>query len=220
MLFHALNLLKSRYDFCFAIQNTVNSFKICVAVRRTAEWKIKMNYATIKELDVANGTGVRVSLFVSGCTHHCPECFNSEAWDFNYGSEYTEEIEEKIIKLLSRSYIEGFSLLGGEPFEPCNQRVLVKLLERIKRTYPEKTVWCYTGYLYDEELKKESRARCEVTDRMLDMIDILVDGRFVAEKKNLNLKFRGSSNQRVIDLNKTRESGNITVWEGLKEEKI
>lgn len=179
-----------------------------------------MNYATIKELDVANGTGVRVSLFVSGCTHHCPECFNSEAWDFNYGSEYTEEIEEKIIKLLSRSYIEGFSLLGGEPFEPCNQRVLVKLLERIKRTYPEKTVWCYTGYLYDEELKKESRARCEVTDRMLDMIDILVDGRFVAEKKNLNLKFRGSSNQRVIDLNKTRESGNITVWEGLKEEKI
>ena len=179
-----------------------------------------MNYATIKELDVANGTGVRVSLFVSGCTHHCPECFNSEAWDFNYGSEYTEETEEKIMKLLSRGYIEGFSLLGGEPFEPCNQRVLVKLLEKIKRTYPEKTVWCYTGYLYDEELKKESRARCEVTDRMLDMIDVLVDGRFVVEKKNLNLLFRGSSNQRVIDLNKTRENGTVTIWEGLKDEKI
>ena len=179
-----------------------------------------MNYATIKELDVANGTGVRVSLFVSGCTHHCPECFNSEAWDFNYGSEYTEETEEKIMKLLSRGYIEGFSLLGGEPFEPCNQRVLVKLLEKIKKAYPEKTVWCYTGYLYDEELKKESRARCEVTDRMLDMIDVLVDGRFVVEKKNLNLLFRGSSNQRVIDLNKTRENGEVTVWAGLKDEKI
>lgn len=179
-----------------------------------------MNYATIKELDVANGTGVRVSLFVSGCTHHCPECFNSEAWDFNYGSEYTEETEEKIMKLLSRGYIEGFSLLGGEPFEPCNQRVLVKLLEKIKKTYPEKTVWCYTGYLYDEELKKESRARCEVTDRMLDMIDVLVDGRFVVEKKNLNLLFRGSSNQRVIDLNKTRENGSVTIWAGLKDEKI
>ncbi len=179
-----------------------------------------MNYATIKELDVANGTGVRVSLFVSGCTHHCPECFNSEAWDFDYGSEYTEETESKIMKLLERGYIEGFSLLGGEPFEPCNQRVLVKLLEKIKRTYPEKTVWCYTGYLYDAELKKESRARCEVTDRMLDMIDILVDGRFVAEKKNLNLRFRGSSNQRVIDLNKTRETGTVTIWEGLKDEKI
>ena len=178
-----------------------------------------MNYATIKELDVAHGTGVRVSLFVSGCTHHCPECFNSEAWDFNYGSEYTEETEEKIMKLLSRGYIEGFSLLGGEPFEPCNQRVLVKLLEKIKKTYPEKTVWCYTGYLYDEELKKESRARCEVTDRMLDMIDVLVDGRFVVEKKNLNLLFRGSSNQRVIDLNKTRENGTVTIWEGLKDEK-
>lgn len=179
-----------------------------------------MNYATIKELDVANGTGVRVSLFVSGCTHHCPECFNSEAWDFNYGSEYTEETEEKIMKLLSRGYIEGFSLLGGEPFEPCNQRVLVKLLEKIKKAYPEKTVWCYTGYLYDEELKKESRARCEVTDRMLDMIDVLVDGRFVVEKKNLNLLFRGSSNQRVIDLNKTRENGSVTIWAGLKDEKI
>ncbi len=179
-----------------------------------------MNYATIKELDVANGTGVRVSLFVSGCTHHCPECFNSEAWDFNYGSEYTEQTEEKILKLLSRSYINGFSLLGGEPFEPCNQRVLVKLLEKIKAAYPEKTVWCYTGYLYDEELKKESRARCEVTDRMLDMIDVLVDGRFVAAKKNLNLRFRGSSNQRVIDLNKTRESGSVTLWEGLAGENI
>ena len=177
-----------------------------------------MNYASIKSLDVANGEGIRVSLFVSGCTHHCPECFNSEAWDFGYGKEYTAETEERILSLLAKEQIAGLSLLGGEPFEPCNQRVLVKLLRRVKERFPEKNVWCYTGYLYDEELKKKSRARCEVTDEMLSMIDILVDGEFVASKKNLKLRFRGSSNQRIIDLNKTRQTGSIVIWSGLDGE--
>lgn len=179
-----------------------------------------MNYATIKPLDVANGEGIRVSLFVSGCTHHCPECFNSEAWDFNYGEPYTDEIEEKVLTLLGKSMVRGLSLLGGEPFEPCNQRVLVGLLRKARERYPEKTVWCYTGYVYDKELKVPSRARCEVTDEMLSMIDILVDGRFEKDKKNLNLRFRGSTNQRVLDLKETERTGTIVPWEGLVGEKI
>ena len=179
-----------------------------------------MNYATIKPLDVANGEGIRVSLFVSGCTHHCPECFNSEAWDFNYGEPYTDEVEEKVLSLLGKPMIKGLSLLGGEPFEPCNQRVLVKLLRRAKALYPEKTVWCYSGYVYDKELKAPSRARCEVTDEMLSMIDVLVDGRFEKDKKNLNLRFRGSMNQRVLDLKATEKTGEIVLWDGLSEEKL
>lgn len=179
-----------------------------------------MNYATIKPLDVANGPGIRVSLFVSGCTHHCPECFNREAWDFDYGSRYTEETENEILSLMERDYICGLSLLGGEPFEPQNQQVLVGLLEKVKERFPEKTVWCYSGYLYDKELKSESRARCEVTDKMLSMIDFLVDGRFVAELKNLNLKFRGSENQRIIDIAKTEAAGEIVQWDGLLTEKL
>ena len=179
-----------------------------------------MHYGTVKKFDVANGEGIRVSLFVSGCTHHCPECFNSEAWDFNYGQPYTDEVEEKILALLGKSMIKGLSLLGGEPFEPCNQRVLVKLLRKMKALYPEKTVWCYSGYVYDKELKSESRARCEVTDEMLSMIDILVDGRFEKDKKNLNLKFRGSTNQRVLDLKETEKTGKIVLWSGLSEEKL
>jgi anaerobic ribonucleoside-triphosphate reductase activating protein len=179
-----------------------------------------MNYATIKPLDVANGEGIRVSLFVSGCTHHCPECFNSEAWDFNYGEPYTEEIEEKVLTLLGKPMIQGLSLLGGEPFEPCNQRVLVGLLRKAKARYPEKTVWCYSGYVYDKELKVPSRARCEVTDEMLSMIDILVDGRFEKDKKNLNLRFRGSTNQRVLDLKECERTGTIVLWQGLATEKL
>lgn len=179
-----------------------------------------MNYATIKPLDVANGEGIRVSLFVSGCTHHCPECFNSEAWDFNYGEPYTDEIEEKVLTLLGKPMIQGLSLLGGEPFEPCNQRVLVGLLRKARERYPEKTVWCYSGYLYDKELKAPSRARCEVTDEMLSMIDVLVDGRFEKDKKNLNLRFRGSTNQRVLDLKECERTGTIVPWKGLIGEKI
>ena len=179
-----------------------------------------MNYATIKPLDVANGEGIRVSLFVSGCTHHCPECFNSEAWDFDYGQPYTEEVEKRVLDLVGKPVVEGLSLLGGEPVEPCNQRGLVGLLRKFKALYPNKTVWCYSGYMYDKELKSESRARCEVTDEMLSYIDILVDGRFEKDKKNLKLRFRGSTNQRVIDLRATEATGVITPWAGLDEEKL
>lgn len=174
-----------------------------------------MNYSAIKKCDVANGTGVRVSLFVSGCTHHCKGCFNAETWDFNFGNEFTTAQEDEIIELLKPNYIRGFSLLGGEPFEPSNQRVLVKLLKKIKEAYPEKTVWCYTGYLLDDELLAESRARCEVTDEMLSYIDILVDGEFKEDLKDLKLRFRGSSNQRIIDLKETLSSHEIVWWKEL-----
>ena len=179
-----------------------------------------MNYSGIKVLDVANGEGIRVSLFVSGCTHHCLGCFNSQTWDFDFGEPYTDEVEQKILKDLGKPMVEGLSLLGGEPFEPCNQRVLVGLLRKVRAMYPEKNVWCYTGYLYDKELLAPSRARCEVTDEMLSMIDFLVDGPFVQAKKNLNLRFRGSSNQRIIDLRLTEQKGEIVQWIGLKDEKL
>lgn len=170
-----------------------------------------MNYGEIKNCDIANGLGVRVSLFVSGCTHHCKGCFNEETWDFNYGKPFTKEIEDQIIEYLKPDYIQGLSLLGGEPFEKANQRVLLPFLKRVKKAYPDKTIWCYSGYLLDEELLKESRARCEATDEMLSLIDVLVDGEFVEELKDISLKFKGSSNQRVIDLKKTLESGEIKI---------
>lgn len=171
-----------------------------------------MNIATIKRRDIANGVGVRVSLFVSGCTHHCKGCFNAEAWDFGYGEPYTEKTEEEILLLLSPDYVSGLSLLGGEPFEPQNQRVLVGLLRRLKALYPKKNVWCYTGYTLESDLLTKSRARCEVTDEMLSLIDVLVDGEFIEELKNIRLLFRGSENQRLIDLNKTREAGTTVLW--------
>lgn len=174
-----------------------------------------MNVATIKPVDIANGEGVRVSLFVSGCTHYCPGCFNAEAWDFSYGEPYTAETEDRLIEMLRPSYIRGLSLLGGEPFEPQNQRVLVGLLRRLKAELPEKDVWCYSGYTLDGELLTESRARCEVTDEMLSMIDVLVDGRFEQDKRNLMLRFRGSENQRLIDLPASLARGEIVEWKGL-----
>ncbi|WP_075721612.1 anaerobic ribonucleoside-triphosphate reductase activating protein [Roseburia sp. 499] len=170
-----------------------------------------MNYAEIKKTDIANGTGVRVSLFVSGCTHHCKGCFNAETWDFNYGKEFTEQTEEELMQALKPNFITGLTVLGGEPFEPENQRRLVPFLKKVRETYPQKTIWCYTGYLLDEELWKESRARCEVTDEMLSLLDVLVDGEFVLEKKDISLQFRGSSNQRIIDVPKTLQEGKITV---------
>lgn len=172
-----------------------------------------MNYGEIKKYDIANGEGVRVSLFVSGCTHHCKDCFNSETWDFNFGKPFTKEIEDEIIESLAPDYINGFSLLGGEPFEPSNQKVLVNLLKRIKQTYPNKTIWCYSGYLFDKELLNNSRARCEVTDEMLSYIDVLVDGRFVAELKDISLSFRGSSNQRIIDVKKSLELDKVILYQ-------
>ncbi len=168
-----------------------------------------MNYGEIKNYDIANGLGVRVSLFVSGCTHHCKGCFNPMTWDFSYGKPFTDETIAELIEMLSPSYIDGLTLLGGEPFEPDNQRALVPLLRQVRKHCPEKNIWCYTGYLLDEELLKPSRARCEVTDEMLSMIDVLVDGEFVEEKKNISLSFRGSENQRLIDLPPTLSTGRI-----------
>lgn len=172
-----------------------------------------MNYGEIKKCDIANGEGVRVSLFVSGCTHHCPGCFNEDTWDFNYGKEFTQETEEEILEALSLDYINGLSLLGGEPFEPQNQEVLVKLLRKVKEQYPAKDIWCYSGYLFDKELLGESRARCGCTDEMLSMLDVLVDGRFVEALKDITLVFRGSSNQRVIDVKQSLECGEVVLWE-------
>lgn len=168
-----------------------------------------MNYGEIKSFDIANGEGVRVSLFVSGCTHHCKNCFNKETWDFNFGKPFTKEVEDSIIEMLASNYIDGFSLLGGEPFEPQNQRVLTPFLKRIKEKFPDKSIWCYTGYLFDDELLSESRARCECTDEMLSLIDVLVDGEFVQDLYNITLVFRGSENQRIIDVQKSLETGEI-----------
>lgn len=175
-----------------------------------------MNYATIKKCDIANGTGVRVSLFVSGCTHHCKNCFNKETWDFEYGEKFTETTSEEIIKLLEPSYVNGLSLLGGEPFEVQNQGELVKLLRLVKSTYPQKDIWCYTGYLFDKQLQNESRARCEHTDEMLSYIDILVDGPYIEEQKDISLQFRGSKNQRIIDVKKSLAKGEVVLWDKIR----
>ncbi len=172
-----------------------------------------MYYGEIKKCDIANGEGVRVSLFVSGCTHHCPGCFNEATWDFHYGKEFTEETEKELLDALEPSYINGLSLLGGEPFEPENQKALVPFLRKVKERYPGKNIWCYSGYLYDSQLLSESRARCEYTDEMLSMIDVLVDGRFVESLKDITLVFRGSSNQRIIDVKRSLADGGVVLWE-------
>ena len=171
-----------------------------------------MNFATIKKRDIADGPGVRVSLFVSGCTHRCEGCFNEIAWDFDYGAPFTEAVQQELLEALAPDYIQGLTLLGGEPFEPENQRALLPFLKRVREVYPQKNIWCYSGYTLDQ-LQGESRARCEVTDEMLSMLDVLVDGRFVLAKKNIRLRFRGSENQRLIDMNKTRETGEIVLWD-------
>lgn len=171
-----------------------------------------MNYSAIKNFDIANGLGIRVSLFVSGCTHRCKGCFNSEAWDFEAGKEFSKEVEDKIIGFLSDPNINGLSLLGGEPMELQNQSGLVDFLKRVKKTYPQKSIWCYTGYTYDKDLIPGGKVYGQVTDEILSLIDVLVDGEFVEEFYSVKLKFRGSSNQRIIDLKKTRESNNIVLY--------
>lgn len=173
-----------------------------------------MNFAAIKWADVANGPGVRVSLFVSGCTHRCPGCFNEEAWDFGYGQPFTEAQEDKILAALVPAHIKGLSLLGGEPFEPDNQRALLPFLRRVKEACPDKEVWCYSGYTLDGELWRDSRARCQYTDEMLSLIDVLVDGPFVEAKKDLNLRFRGSSNQRILNVPASLAAHAPVLWDG------
>ena len=170
-----------------------------------------MNYAEIKNYDIANGLGVRVSLFVSGCTHHCKGCFNPMTWDFSYGKPFTETVQDELLEMLSPAYIDGLTLLGGEPMEPDNQRALLPFVKKVRSQYPDKNIWCYTGYKLDDELLKPSRARCEVTDELLSLIDVLVDGEFIEEQKNISLSFRGSENQRLIDLPQTLSAGSIQL---------
>lgn len=172
-----------------------------------------MNYATIKKFDIANGPGVRVSVFVSGCRHHCPNCFNREAWDFSYGCEFTDEVLQDVIKAASPEHIAGLSLLGGEPFEKENRQGLIKLCRAFKEKYPDKTIWCYTGFVLDEELLKD-KENIEEIKEFLSLIDVLVDGRFVEKLKSLSLLFRGSSNQRIIDVKKTLASGEVVLLKG------
>ena len=173
-----------------------------------------MNYADIKRCDVANGEGVRVSLFVSGCTHHCEECFNKEAWDFNYGKPFTEKEIDTIMEYLKPGYVAGLSLLGGEPMEPSNQEGILPLLRRVKETYPEKNIWCYTGYLFDKDILDRMCQESEITKEIVSYLDIVVDGEFVVKQKNLKVNFRGSDNQRIIDVKRSLETGQIVHWEG------
>lgn len=169
-----------------------------------------MNYAAIKNCDIANGPGVRVSLFVSGCTHHCPGCFNEVAWDFDYGEPFTEEVMDKIVDMMRPDYIKGLTLLGGEPFEPQNQQGIVQLLRKVKAQLPQKSIWAFSGYLFDKDILS---GRLGDTREYLSYLDVLVDGPFVEAKKNLSLRFRGSENQRLIDVPASLESGKVVLWQ-------
>lgn len=173
-----------------------------------------MYYGQIKKTDIANGPGVRVSLFVSGCTRHCKNCFNPETWSFTYGKPFTPQVEEEILQALAPAYINGLSVLGGEPFEPANQRELVLFLKRVRSAYPEKDIWCYTGCTLETDLAPGGANFTEATGEMLGQIDVLVDGAFVEELKDITLRFRGSSNQRLIDLQASRRQGGIVLWQG------
>ena len=164
-----------------------------------------MNYGAIKKFDVADGEGVRVSLFVSGCRNYCKGCFQPETWDFSYGEEFTVDTEKEILEALKPDFISGFSILGGDPFEEENQEILAPFLEKIKKAYPSKNIWCWTGYIYDRDLQTGQRKHTEFTDRMLFCIDVLVDGPFIEEEKNLMLEFRGSANQRILRLSEMRQ---------------
>lgn len=170
-----------------------------------------MYYGALKKTDIANGPGVRVSLFVSGCTHHCRDCFNPETWNFTYGEEYTDQVTEEILEALAPDYIQGITVLGGEPFEPENQRGLLPLYHAVREKYPQKTIWVYSGYTLEGDLLQESRARIDITDEILTLIDVLVDGEFVLEKKNISLKFRGSENQRIIKVQESLAAGETVL---------
>ncbi|MBQ8375171.1 MAG: anaerobic ribonucleoside-triphosphate reductase activating protein [Clostridia bacterium] len=173
-----------------------------------------MNYATIKWYDIANGEGVRISLFVSGCTHHCKNCFNQVAWDFHYGEPFDEGIQRKLLEELASPFIAGLSLLGGEPFEPQNQAALLPFLKEVKRRFPEKPIWCYTGFVLDEErgVLKEKEKNTPYTEELISLLDVLIDGPYIDELYDIRLKFRGSSNQRVIDVQKTLKEKRCVLY--------
>lgn len=170
-----------------------------------------MNYAVIKSVDIANGPGVRVSLFVSGCTHHCKGCFNAQAWDFDYGEPFTKEIWEKIFADLDHDYVEGITLLGGEPMEPANQAGLLPFLKELKQRFPQKTIWCFTGYDFEKDILEHMVKESAITRELLALFDVMVDGKFMEERKNLSLKFRGSENQRILDVPRSLAKG-VAVW--------
>lgn len=172
-----------------------------------------MNYADIKRWDVANGPGIRVSLFVSGCPHRCKGCFNQEAWDFGYGKPFTEETEQEIMRELEKSYYNGFTLLGGEPLAYENQKALAPFLKRLRERFPDLSIWCYSGYVFDTEIIGMMLPKWEETAKMLEYIDVIVDGRYVEEQKQADLLFRGSANQRLIDVKKSVEAGGVVLWE-------
>ena len=172
-----------------------------------------MNYATIKPRDIANGPGVRVSLFVSGCTHRCPGCFNQEAWDFHFGQPFTQEVIDRILDDLAPSFVRGLTLLGGEPFDPRNQEPIVEFLRQVKAKYPEKSIWAFSGYLFDRDILSGNLGDPAITREYLSYLDVLVDGPFVEAKKNLTLRFRGSENQRLIDVPASVKNGTVVLWE-------
>ena len=177
-----------------------------------------MNYATIKNNDIANGPGVRVSLFVSGCTHRCPGCFNEVAWDFAYGQSFTQETIDEILKMLKPGHIKGLTLLGGEPFEPQNQPDIVNLLRQVKRAYPEKSIWAYSGYIFEKDILAGRLGPKEITDECIGYLDVLVDGPFIQSRKNLSLRFRGSDNQRLIDVKTSLKKGETVLWQDWQTE--
>ncbi len=172
-----------------------------------------MNFAAIKNCDIANGPGVRVSLFVSGCTHRCPGCFNEEAWDFQYGELFTQQTIDEIMKMLQPSHVKGLTLLGGEPFEPENQPEIVNLLRQVKAKYPEKSIWAFSGYLFAKDILAGRLGPWNITKEFLSYLDVLVDGPFVLAKKDLTLRFRGSSNQRLINVQESLRQNKIILWE-------
>ncbi len=171
-----------------------------------------MNYADIKDCDVANGPGIRITLFVSGCTHHCKNCFNQETWDFQYGEPFTQKEIDRILELLEPEHIHGFTLLGGEPFEYPNQKGVLPLLREIKKRYPQKDIWCFSGYLFDQDIVGDMCQKWEETKEMLQYIDVLVDGEFIEEQKDLSLRFKGSANQRTILVQESLQEGKIVLW--------
>ncbi len=172
-----------------------------------------MHYGEIKNCDIANGEGVRVSLFVSGCTNRCEHCFQPQTWDFCYGQPFTKEVEDSIIEMLKPDYVDGLTLLGGEPFEPQNQEALLPFVKRVRESYPKKNIWAFSGFTYEELTTFGTHPHCGSTLPLLSLIDVLVDGRYMEAKKDITLRFRGSSNQRIINLPATMKTGDIVLWD-------